>query len=70
MEDVYDETGSFMASKSGGGGGNGNKSLYERWKDDYDYNTYEDDECRDLTKEQLALCDAFDINIFGQARHS
>ncbi|GJY94908.1 hypothetical protein Tco_0511269 [Tanacetum coccineum] len=56
MENVYKETGSFMASKSGGGGGTRKKSLYERWKDDYYYNTYEDDECRDLMKEQLALC--------------
>ena len=37
-----------MASKSVGG--TGRKSLYERWKEDYDDNTYDDDEYEDLTK--------------------
>ncbi|GKA76562.1 reverse transcriptase domain-containing protein [Tanacetum coccineum] len=36
VDEVYNETASFMASKSGGGGGAGMKSLYECWKDDYD----------------------------------
>ncbi|GKD00867.1 hypothetical protein Tco_1171141, partial [Tanacetum coccineum] len=36
--------------------GTGKKSLYERWKDDYNDNPYDDDkECEDLMEEQLAL---------------
>ena len=34
------------SSKSGGG--TGMKSLYKRWKDDYDDNPYDDEECEDL----------------------
>ncbi|PWA79338.1 hypothetical protein CTI12_AA207610 [Artemisia annua] len=61
VEEVYNETSGFMASKSGGG--IGRKSLYERWKDDYDYNLYDEDDCEHLTDEQLAICDAFDIKV-------
>ncbi|GJR34111.1 hypothetical protein Tco_1209795 [Tanacetum coccineum] len=38
-------------------------------KDDYDDNLYaDDDDCEDLTKENLAICDVFDIKIRGHAR--
>ncbi|GJV87082.1 RNA-directed DNA polymerase, eukaryota [Tanacetum coccineum] len=66
LEEVYNETTIFMASKSGGG--TGKKSLYKRWKDDYDDNPYDDDECEDFTEEQLALCDAFDIRLRSHVR--
>lgn len=62
VEEVFDETAGFMASNSGGG--TGRKSLY----DNYDDNPYDDDECEDLTKEQLAFCDASDIRLCGHAR--
>ncbi|GKC79072.1 hypothetical protein Tco_1129846, partial [Tanacetum coccineum] len=52
-------TTSFMASKNGGG--MGRKSLYERWIYDYDDNSYDDDDCEDLTEEQLAICVKFNI---------
>ncbi|GJU30800.1 hypothetical protein Tco_1174389 [Tanacetum coccineum] len=57
VEEVFNKTTCFMAFKSGGG--IGSKSIYERWKDDYDYNPYDDDDCEDLTDEQLAICDSF-----------
>ncbi|GJY67149.1 copia-type polyprotein [Tanacetum coccineum] len=55
-----DETATFMTSKSSKGTGSlksgvgkRSKCLYERWKDDYDDNSYDDDEeCEDLTEEQ------------------
>ncbi|GJR39548.1 RNA-directed DNA polymerase, eukaryota [Tanacetum coccineum] len=53
------------------GGGIGRKSLYERWKEDYDDNPYDDDDdddCEDLTIEQLVICDAYDIRIRGHTR--
>ncbi|GJW09844.1 hypothetical protein Tco_1575671 [Tanacetum coccineum] len=60
------ETSSFMASNhpkvassSKGGGGRGKSSLYERWKEDYDDNPYDDSKCEDLIEEQLTLCDAY-----------
>ncbi|GKF95696.1 hypothetical protein Tco_0288431 [Tanacetum coccineum] len=66
VEEVYNETASFMTSKSGGG--TGRKSLYERWKNDYDDNPYDDEECEDLADEQLAFCDAFDKSLCGHVR--
>ena len=63
MEEMFDETTCFMASKSEGG--IRRKSLYECCKDDYDDNPYDDDECTDLTKEQLAICDSYDIRVRG-----
>ena len=44
------------------------KRLYVRWKDDYDDDLYDDDECADLTEEQLAFCDAYDIRVRGHSR--
>nr|GEV97539.1 hypothetical protein [Tanacetum cinerariifolium] len=63
VEDDDTETASFMAVKSSkdtcsskNGGGTGKKSLYERWKDDYDDNPYDDDEeCEYLTEDLLAF---------------
>ena len=40
VEEVFNETIGFMASKSEGG--IGKKILYERWKDDYYYNPYDE----------------------------
>ena len=54
---------SNATSSSKGGSGVGNKSLCERWKEDYDDEVYED-----LTKEQLAFYNALDINFRGQIR--
>ncbi|GJZ28007.1 hypothetical protein Tco_0572654 [Tanacetum coccineum] len=48
VEELYNKTTSFMAFKSGRG--EGRKSLYERWKDDYDDNSYDEDMSEDLTK--------------------
>ncbi|GKC22320.1 hypothetical protein Tco_1024470 [Tanacetum coccineum] len=49
--------------------GTGRKSLYECWKDDYDDNPYgDDDEREDLTEDQLAFSNAFDIGFRGQIR--
>ncbi|GJU70154.1 copia-type polyprotein [Tanacetum coccineum] len=75
-EDNDNETASFMASKSckgkdssKSGGGTGKKSLYECWRDDYNSNNYYyDEECEDLTEDQLAFRDAFDISLRGQIR--
>ncbi|GJS52540.1 hypothetical protein Tco_0625902 [Tanacetum coccineum] len=40
-------------------------------EDDYDDNPYnDDDDCEDFTKEQLAICDKFDIKICGHTRRS
>ncbi|GKA78228.1 hypothetical protein Tco_0784765 [Tanacetum coccineum] len=50
--------------------GVGRKSLYKRWKYDYDDNPYDDDDYEDLTEEQLVVCDAFDIKICGHTRRS
>nr|GEV40428.1 retrovirus-related Pol polyprotein from transposon TNT 1-94 [Tanacetum cinerariifolium] len=65
VKEVFNKTTGFMASKSGGG--IKSKSVYERWKEDYDYNPYDDDDddYKDLTDEQLAIRDAFDINVRG-----
>lgn len=67
VKEVFNEASGFMASKSRGG--IGRKSLYKCWKDNYDYNPYDDD-CEDLTDEQLAICDAFDIKVRGHTRCS
>ncbi|GJW25884.1 hypothetical protein Tco_0039695 [Tanacetum coccineum] len=49
------------------GSGVGNKSLYEEWKETYDEDPYDDDDfdTYDLTDQQRAFANAFDIwNIF------
>ncbi|GKD17048.1 copia-type polyprotein [Tanacetum coccineum] len=54
-------------SKSGGE--TRKKSLYERWKDDYDDNPYDSvEEREDLTEDELAFCVAFDISLRGQIK--
>ncbi|GJU05201.1 hypothetical protein Tco_1121631, partial [Tanacetum coccineum] len=72
VDEVYDETASFMAQTGSkinnvakNGSGVVNKSLYERWKETYDENTYDDDDfdyC-DLTETLLAFANAFDISL-------
>ncbi|GKA03092.1 hypothetical protein Tco_0675873 [Tanacetum coccineum] len=77
VEEDDNATASFMAMKCSKGtissktkGGTWMKSLYECWKDDYDDNPYDDDEQgEDLTEEQLAFCDAYDISLRGQIKH-
>lgn len=41
-------------------GGIESKSLYDRWKVDNKYDPYDDD---DLTENQRAFCDTFDISL-------
>ena len=53
MESIYK---AMKTSKSTGA--IGMMSLYERWKDNYD----------NLTKVQLAFCDAYDIRVHGHTR--
>ena len=59
VKNVYDETGTFMAS----GSGYGTKSLYEHQKETK--NEYNAD---DLSGCQLAFCDAWDIKIRGRKK--
>ncbi|GJX77026.1 putative reverse transcriptase domain-containing protein [Tanacetum coccineum] len=64
LMDVHDETTRFMASSSNrAGGGVNDASLLE--DEDYDtYDGYENDDF-ELTKEELAFCDVFDITLRG-----
>ena len=74
--DVEEDDNETVASKSvkgtnssKSGGGTRMKSLYDHWKEDYDDNSYDDDdECEYLTEEKLALYDAYDIRVHGHAR--
>ncbi|GJW59002.1 hypothetical protein Tco_0105733 [Tanacetum coccineum] len=49
VDEVYNETASFMASKSGDEAGM--KSLFEHLKNDYNENPYDEDEREDLTED-------------------
>ncbi|GJW04267.1 hypothetical protein Tco_1563123 [Tanacetum coccineum] len=75
VEEVYDETGTYMAStsftvykasKSGSRGGN--KSLYEQWQESHSEDAYDDGDFDDpgLTDAQMKFANAFDINLRGQ----
>ncbi|GJZ19839.1 hypothetical protein Tco_0556429 [Tanacetum coccineum] len=77
VEEVYDETATYMAStgfnvnkasKSGSGGEN--KSLYEQWKENHVEDPYDDDDFDDpvLTDAQMKFANTFDINHRGQLR--
>ncbi|GJU46505.1 hypothetical protein Tco_1203771 [Tanacetum coccineum] len=52
------------------GSGMGNKSLYERWKETYHENPYNDDDFDDrgLSETHMAFANAFDISLSGQLR--
>ena len=69
MEEVYDESTHFMASKGmKERSGIGNKSLYEQWKEtmsDDEYDPYDDDDynTHGLFEEKEAFCDALDIKF-------
>ncbi|GJV85064.1 hypothetical protein Tco_1524962 [Tanacetum coccineum] len=65
VEDIDDETREFKAAKhSKSRGAVGNKSLYGRWKDTLDDDPYDDEyNAYDLTEEQMAFCDAWDIKL-------
>jgi hypothetical protein len=67
VENVYDETRTFMAS----GSGYGTKSLYERRKETKYNNPYDDDaeyNTHDLYEDQMAFCDAGDSKIHGRKK--
>ncbi|GKE04446.1 hypothetical protein Tco_1396464 [Tanacetum coccineum] len=75
VEDIYDESGDFMAVKhstigSGSGSGIRNKSLYEHWNDTLDDDPYDDDyhNAYDLTGLRMAFCDALDIKLHGRIK--
>ncbi|GKC48233.1 hypothetical protein Tco_1065955 [Tanacetum coccineum] len=77
VEEVYDETVTFMASTSSNvnkasksGNGWGNKRLYEQWKKCHGEDPYNDDDFDDLvlTDAQIKFANAFDINLRGQRR--
>ncbi|GKA79383.1 ATPase, F1/V1/A1 complex, alpha/beta subunit, partial [Tanacetum coccineum] len=77
LEDVYDETATYMASTSfnvnkasKSGNRRGNKSLYEQWKESHGEDSYDDDDFDDpgLTDAQMKFAYAFDINLRGQLR--
>ena len=40
----------------------------KHWKYDYDDNSYDDDECEDLTEAQLVFYDTYDIRVHGHTR--
>ena len=66
VENVKDETGTFMES----GSGYGTKSLYECWKEMKD-DPYDDDtkyNVHDLSEDELAFCDALDIKVCSQKK--
>ncbi|GJW70054.1 hypothetical protein Tco_0126971 [Tanacetum coccineum] len=77
VEEVYDETATYMAStsftvykasKSSSRGGN--KSLYKQWQESHDEDAYDDDDVDDpgLTDAQMKFANAFDINLRDQLR--
>ncbi|GJS59653.1 hypothetical protein Tco_0654437 [Tanacetum coccineum] len=68
VEDVHDDTAPFLASLSNQvGGGANDASLLE--EEDYDiYDGYQNDPNDGLTKDQLAICDAYDIRLQGRVR--
>ncbi|GJU32446.1 hypothetical protein Tco_1176035 [Tanacetum coccineum] len=77
VEEVYDETATYMAStsfnvndasKSGSGGGN--KILPKLWKEIHGEDSYDDDNFDDpsLTDTQMKFANSFDINLYGQLR--
>nr|GEV58606.1 reverse transcriptase, RNA-dependent DNA polymerase [Tanacetum cinerariifolium] len=64
VENVCDETGTFMAS----GSGYGTKSLYKHRKEmkhDYPYDDDVEYNSHNLSEEQLVVCDTWDIKIHG-----
>ncbi|GJU26944.1 hypothetical protein Tco_1165565 [Tanacetum coccineum] len=72
VDEVFNETASFMASTSSkvnksskNGSGVGNKSLYKTWKETYNEDPYDDDYFVDcgLTDGQMKFANAFDISL-------
>ncbi|GKE49430.1 hypothetical protein Tco_1480688 [Tanacetum coccineum] len=77
VEEVYDETATYMTSTgfnvnkaSNSGTSGGNKSLYEQWKENHGEDLYDNDDFDDpsLTDAQMKFAYAFDINLCGQLR--
>ncbi|GJX14846.1 hypothetical protein Tco_0206604 [Tanacetum coccineum] len=77
VEEVYDETTTYKAftgfnvnKASKSGSGEGNKSLYEQWKENHGEDPYDDDDFDDpgLTDAQMKFANAFDVNFRGQLR--
>nr|GEU78529.1 ribonuclease H-like domain-containing protein [Tanacetum cinerariifolium] len=72
VEEVYDETATYMTSMgfnvnkaSNSGTGEGNKSLYKQWKENHAEDPYDDDNFDDpgLTDAQMKFANAFDTNL-------
>nr|GEX35225.1 hypothetical protein [Tanacetum cinerariifolium] len=77
VDDVFNETASFIASTSSKVDNNfkscsgvRNKSLYKQQRETYNEDSYDDDDFDDceLTNAQLKLANAFDISFRGQLR--
>ncbi|GJZ38092.1 hypothetical protein Tco_0584283 [Tanacetum coccineum] len=78
VEEAFNETIGFMASTSSkiyssskNGSGVVKKSMYEKWKETYIEDPYDDDDDIDdygLTEDQLKIANAFDISLCGQLR--
>nr|GEW45783.1 hypothetical protein [Tanacetum cinerariifolium] len=74
VDDVYDETATYMASTSfnvnkasKSGSGKENKSLYEQWQESHGEDPHDDDfDNPSLTYAQMKFANAFDINLRGQ----
>nr|GEZ37849.1 hypothetical protein [Tanacetum cinerariifolium] len=74
VDEVYDETATYMASKSfnvnkasKSGSGRGKKSLYEQWQESHGEDPHDDDfDNPGLTDAQMQFANAFDINLPGQ----
>nr|GEW60578.1 ribonuclease H-like domain-containing protein [Tanacetum cinerariifolium] len=72
VEEVYDETATYMTSTgfnvnkaSNSGTGEGNKSLYKQWKENHAEDPYDDDNFDDpgLSDAQIKFANAFDTNL-------
>nr|GEV79436.1 hypothetical protein [Tanacetum cinerariifolium] len=68
---MYDETANFITLKIWNDGSATEwKTLYVQWKDDYDANSYDDEEYKGYTENQLAFCDTFDIRLCRKNRRT
>ncbi|GJZ21080.1 hypothetical protein Tco_0558119, partial [Tanacetum coccineum] len=71
VEEVFNETGGFMASTSLNSGSKSRydtKSLLERWRETkvgYEYDPYDDDlyDGHDVSENLHAICDDWDIKV-------
>nr|GFA14840.1 hypothetical protein [Tanacetum cinerariifolium]GFA16056.1 hypothetical protein [Tanacetum cinerariifolium] len=74
MDEVFNETTSFMASTSSeineSGSGVRIKSMYEQWKKTYNEDSYDDDDFDDcgLTDAQMKFANSLDTSFRGQLK--